>query len=127
MVASSVLGTVSQRLVRRVCENCKRERVPDQAEVAFAGIHQDTVIYYGAGCDSCNKSGYRGRIAVYEVLLLSASLQDLILHRAPAGEIRRAAIKEGMVTLKEDGIKKALEGVTTIKEIMRVAYREEME
>lgn len=125
MVASSVLGAVAQRLVRRVCEKCKTKRLPDQAEIAFAGINPDDVLYYGAGCERCNNTGYHGRIAIYEILPVSDSVQELILKRASAEELRNAAIKEGMFTLKDDGVKKALGGITTIKEIMRVAYREE--
>jgi len=125
MVASSVLGAVAQRLVRRVCENCKKERYPEDTEITFAGIRPDDVLYYGAGCERCNNTGYRGRIAIYEIFTVSAAIQNLVLNRASTEEIRRVAIREGMVTLKDDGVEKALKGVTTVNEIMRVAYREE--
>jgi type IV pilus assembly protein PilB len=125
MVASSVLGVVAQRLVRRICENCKKAIQPDKTEIAFAGLAPDTVVYSGAGCEKCNFTGYRGRIAIYEVLTLTPSLQNIILKEATTEELRDKAINMGMITLKEDGINKALSGHTTIKEIMRVAFREE--
>jgi type IV pilus assembly protein PilB len=125
MVASSVLGAVAQRLVRRVCEHCKKERYPEEAEMVFAGIKPDQVLHYGSGCERCNGTGYHGRIAIYEIFTISAAIQNLILNRASTEEIRKVAIREGMVTLKDDGMIKALQGVTTVREIMRVAYRED--
>jgi type IV pilus assembly protein PilB len=125
MVASSLLGVVAQRLVRRICESCKQECVPEKSEVAFAGLSAGTVLYSGAGCEKCNFTGYRGRIAIYEVMTMLPSLQSIVLNSATTEELRDAAISSGMITMKEDGIKKALSGLTTIKEIMRVAFREE--
>ena len=125
MVASSVLGAVAQRLVRRICEHCKKGRYPEETEIAFAGIKPDQVLHYGAGCERCNGTGYHGRVAIYEIFTISPAIQNLILNRASTEEIRKAAIHEGMVTLKDDGMVKALQGVTTVREIMRVAYREE--
>ncbi|MEW5899762.1 MAG: ATPase, T2SS/T4P/T4SS family, partial [Bacillota bacterium] len=125
MVASAVIGVVSQRLVRRVCAVCRQAYTPDEAEIAFAGLKPDDVLYFGIGCEKCNYTGYRGREAIHEVLVVSSTLQNLILKRASAEELRQAARREGMATLKEDGVKKVLQGITTIKEIMRVAYREE--
>lgn len=124
MVASSVLGVVSQRLVRRICENCRQESIPDKSEIAFAGIDPETVLYAGAGCEKCNHTGYKGRIALYEVMPLSPMLQNTILKNVSTEEIRKAAVSEGMVTLKEDGLKKAIRGLSTIKEIMRACLRE---
>lgn len=123
MVASSLLGVVAQRLVRRICENCKQLSRPDKTEAAFAGLGPDAVLYAGAGCEKCNFTGYRGRIAIYEVLALSPALQSIILRKAANEELREAAISAGMIPLKEDGVKKALSGHTTVKEIMRVAFR----
>ncbi|HCJ79862.1 MAG TPA: type II secretion system protein GspE [Desulfotomaculum sp.] len=125
MVASSVLGVVAQRLVRKICPNCKHPCPPEEAEVVFAGIKPDEVVYSGRGCEQCNYTGYRGRMAIFEVLTVSPSLQSLILKRPSAENLRQASLKEGMITLKEDGIQKALAGITTLKEIMRVAYSEE--
>jgi type IV pilus assembly protein PilB len=124
MVASSVLGVVSQRLVRRICKNCRQESIPDKSEIAFADIDPETILYTGAGCEKCNFTGYRGRIALYEVMPLSPLLQNTILKNVSTEEIRKAAVGEGMVTLKEDGLKKAIMGLSTVKEIMRACLRE---
>ncbi len=126
MVASSVIGVVSQRLVRRICPKCKHPYQPDEAEAAFAGLEEAKVtLFAGSGCEECNYTGYRGRLAIHEVLTMTPPLRRLILRKASAEELREEALREGMVPLKDDGIQKALQGLTTIKEIMRVAFREE--
>lgn len=125
MVASSVIGVIAQRLVRRICPNCREPYTPDEAELSFAGVNTPEGFFAGRGCEECSHTGYRGRIAIHEVLAVKPSLQKLILERASLEELRDAALQEGMITLKEDGIAKALQGITTIKEIMRVAFREE--
>lgn len=124
MVASSVVGVVSQRLVRRICEQCRQVCSPDEFEQTYAGLQQDQRVYKGQGCDHCNFTGYRGRIAIYEVLPVTTALQTLIMGRVSSENLRRAAIIEGMVTLREDGIQKALDGQTTIREVARAAYKE---
>ncbi len=124
MVASSVTGVVAQRLVRRICENCKQVSVPDPSEEAFAGFEPGTLLYAGAGCEKCNFTGYKGRIAIYEVMALSPGLQKTILKNVSTEEIREAAVRGGMITLKEDGLAKAARGLTTVKEIMRACLRE---
>ncbi|KUK52140.1 MAG: General secretory pathway protein E [Desulfotomaculum sp. 46_296] len=125
MVASSVIGVVAQRLVRKICKDCRQKYTPDKAEIAFAGLEKGDIVYHGVGCDKCSYTGYSGRIAVHEVLSVSPSLQSLILQKLSNEELRKAAFMEGMITLKDDGLQKVLQGVTTIKEIIRVAFREE--
>lgn len=126
MVASSVLGVLAQRLVRRICPQCRAPYTPQDAELAFSGLNNSAVqLYTGQGCEHCNQTGYRGRIAIHEVLRGTPDLQRLTLNRASTEEIRQAALREGMISLKMDGIQKALQGITTIREIMRVAFREE--
>lgn len=126
MVASSVTGVVSQRLVRRICSHCRYPYTPSPAEMAFAGIENPNVVLYaGKGCDRCNNTGYRGRIAIHELLTVTPAIQRLILKNPSNDELRQVALREGMISLKDDGIEKVQQGVTTIKEIMRVAYREE--
>lgn len=129
LVASSVLATVSQRLVRRICTNCCKAYVlsPDATERAFFGIDPDhpVTLYKGEGCDNCGNFGYKGRLAIHEVLPMTAMLRQLILRNAPADEIKQRALAEGMISLKMDGIQKALKGFTTIDEVMRVAYSDE--
>ncbi len=119
MVASSVTGVVAQRLVRRICLRCKQEVKPDNKENAFARLAPGTSLFAGAGCEACNYTGYKGRIAIYEVMVLSPGLQNIILQNVSTEEIRQAAVGAGMITLKDDGLAKAIKGLTTIKEIMR--------
>lgn len=124
MVASSVTGVVAQRLVRRICLRCKQEVKPDNQERAFAGLAPGTSLFAGAGCEVCNYTGYKGRIAIYEVMTLSPELQNIILQNVSTEEIRQAAVSAGMITLKKDGLAKASKGLTTVKEIMRACLRE---
>jgi len=129
LVASSVLGVVAQRLVRVVCPRCREayELPPDTPEYAFLGVNYDKPVrvFRGRGCAACGYTGYKGRTSIQEVLVVTRSIRALINAKAPAGEIRRRALEEEMVPLKEDGIAKALEGVTALQEVMRVAYAEE--
>lgn len=129
LVASSVLGAVAQRLVRLICPKCRQSYVPapDSPERLFMGIGPDQPVslYKGAGCNECRNSGYRGRMAILEVLPMTAGLRSLILKKASTDEVKQKALAEGMVTLKMDGIQKALKGMTTIEEVMRVAYTDE--
>ena len=129
LVASSVLAAVSQRLARRICPKCCRAYVlsPDASERAFCGVDPDkpVTLYKGEGCDNCGNFGYRGSLAIHEVLPVTTGLRQLILRNAPADEIKQRALAEGMISLKMDGIQKALKGFTTIDEVMRVAYSDE--
>jgi len=124
MVASSVVGVVAQRLVRRLCPHCREPYQPTEAEKAFLGREVEVPLYRGRGCRQCRNTGYRGRIAIHEVLWVSPRLQHLVLNKAPLEELRQAALEEGMVSLKEDAIGKILQGITAIPEVMRVIYQE---
>ncbi|MDD4335044.1 MAG: GspE/PulE family protein [Desulfotomaculaceae bacterium] len=124
MVASSVTGVVAQRLVRRICLHCRQKSKLDNKEIAFAGLAPGTSLFAGAGCANCNFTGYKGRIAIYEVMTLLPELQNIILQNVSTEEIRQAAVSAGMITLKEDGLEKAAGGLTTVKEIMRACLRE---
>jgi len=125
MVASSLLGIVAQRLVRRLCINCRQAYTANETEIALARLEPGSTLYFGMGCEHCSNTGYRGRIAIHEVLTISNAIQSLILKRASTDELRKVALDEGMIPLKEDGVQKALRGITTLQEIMRVAYRDE--
>ncbi|NPV28505.1 MAG: type II secretion system ATPase GspE [Firmicutes bacterium] len=127
LVASSVLGVVAQRLVRVVCPRCREayELSPDTPEYAFVNSDKPVRVFRGRGCAACGYTGYKGRTSIQEVLVATRSIRALINAKAPAGEIRRCALEEGMVPLKEDGIAKALEGVTALQEVIRVTYAEE--
>ncbi len=123
LVASSLNLVCAQRLVRRVCVNCKVEdEVPPPAmeQVGFSAADAQTVKpKKGTGCDKCNKTGYKGRVGLYEVMEITEELRELILVGASALEIRRKAIEEGMITLRGSGLRKIKDGVTTIEEVLR--------
>lgn len=126
LVASSVLGVVAQRLVRCICPECKTTYSPpaDSAEIMFLGMRADQSVslYRGRGCSSCNGTGYRGRMPIHEVMPISGPIRDLVNRRVSSDELKAAAVQAGMITLREDGIQKAFQGLTTIEEVMRVAY-----
>ena len=123
LVASSVHLICAQRLVRRVCQNCKEELPLPPAALAQAGFSpadaQTVTAYKGVGCDRCNLTGYKGRIGLYEVLEVTEELRELILVGASGLELRRKAIDEGMITLRASGLRKVKEGVTTLEEVVR--------
>jgi type IV pilus assembly protein PilB len=126
LVATSVNIICAQRLVRRLCANCKAVDTHHQPEEALykVGFTPEEVargitFYKPVGCEACNKRGYKGRVGLYEVLEMSETLKDMILTGASAIEIREQGQKEGMITLRRSGCRKVLDGVTTIEEIIR--------
>ncbi len=126
LVASALTGVVSQRLVRRVCNECKREVEPTEHERTLLmrrGLKPQKLVK-GEGCGSCNMTGYRGRLAIHEVLLVDDGLRRLILENRPAKEYRYHAVKNGMILLIDDGLLKVLQEQTTIDEVLRVAVNE---
>ncbi len=121
LISTSILLTCAQRLVRRVCPNCREEFQPEAEMLEKMGLDpSDTVFFRGAGCDRCKRRGYLGRVAILEVLTVSEAIRRLIIKRASAAVIKNQAIAEGMRTLRMVGIDKAREGVTTLEEICRV-------
>jgi type IV pilus assembly protein PilB len=128
LIASSLNLVVAQRLCRRICENCKETQVlvPEilseiQNEIKNLKLKSKKLVFYkGRGCNICNQSGYKGRIGIFEVLPVNEVIKDLIIKRASADQIATQAIKDGMTTLKQDGIKKAIEGLTSVEEVWRV-------
>lgn len=124
LLASALTGVVAQRLVRRICPHCRESYLPEQGGsealfLSYSGRSIET-LYRGKGCQRCDGSGYGGRVAIQEVMLVGPRIRELILEKAPSDRLRAVAVSEGMVSLKEDGIGKALKGVTTLAEIMRV-------
>ncbi len=126
LIASSLVLILAQRLARRICPHCKKQiEVPPNAlmEIGFGEKEAKTLkVYKGQGCDQCNNTGYKGRVALYEVMPVSETLKNMILHEASVAEMRDQAIKEGMSTLRMSGLKKIKEGVTTIEEVMNVTF-----
>ena len=122
LISSSVIMTCAQRLVRRICTNCREEFVPEPEIFTRLSMEpQDGAAFFqGAGCDRCKGRGYLGRAAIIEALPVSESIRRLIIKRASAAVVKSQAITEGMKTLRMVGIDKALEGITTLEEIWRV-------
>ncbi len=128
LCSSSLMAVLAQRLVRVVCTKCKQRYKPGKTVLQGAGITpamaEGAEFVRGKGCGHCQKSGYRGRIGIYELMVMTPRIRQLAFESASTQEIRKAAVDEGMVTLYGDGIKKALAGVTTIEEVFRVAKQE---
>jgi len=123
LITSTIQCFIAQRLVRRVCDQCKKAvHLTEDMLGEFGGqIAVDkTVIYEHAGCDACHGTGYKGRKAIYEFLVLNDDIQKLILHRATSGEIKEKAVASGMKTLRQAGWEKVKQGVTTLQEVIRV-------
>ena len=120
LIASSILLTCAQRLVRKICPNCREEFHPEKELFTRLGIEDEgTVFYHGVGCDRCKRRGYMGRAAIIEVLPVSEQIRRLIIKRASAAVVKNQAISEGMKTLRMVGIDKAREGITTLEEVLR--------
>ncbi|MEK3760760.1 ATPase, T2SS/T4P/T4SS family [Paenibacillus sp. FSL P4-0338] len=121
LIASSLLGVVAQRLVRKICPDCREDHKPTEQESIMLRRHglPEHVIYHGRGCGSCNNTGYRGRIAIHEVLTINDRLRQLITESASIEELRAAGKSQGMVQLMEDGFLKVSKGITTLQEVMR--------
>ncbi|MGG1550670.1 GspE/PulE family protein [Paenibacillus ferrarius] len=126
LIASSLIGVVAQRLVRRICTECKVAYTPTEQEQFFMrnkGIHVDR-LHKGTGCGNCNRTGYRGRFAIHEILVVNEELRKLISNKASVQEMRTAAQANGLIQLMDDGIQKVKQGYTTLQEVIRetVAY-----
>ena len=127
---SSLNCVLAQRLVRLLCPTCKRSYQPAEEELHGAGLRaEDTggkVFFRSVGCDACNHTGYRGRTAIHELLDMSDTIREMIIERRPGSEIRRQAEKEGLSSLRESAVKKVFAGMTTLHEINRVTFVEEI-
>lgn len=128
LVASSVIAILAQRLVRVVCPKCKHPFTPSEAALETAGITPEmaanATFMKGKGCSYCSKTGYRGRLGVFELMLMTPRIRELSFQGASTQEIRKAAVAQGMHTLYQDGIRKVLKGITTLEEVFRVAKKD---
>ena len=129
LVASSVEALIAQRLVRRLCHSCKKPWKVDPSFLASVAFPMERIeegtIYEAAGCEECRGTGFRGRTGIYEILVVGDLVRPLIVARASAGEIKTAALRQGMRTLRMDGWNKALDGTTTMEEVLRVSEEDE--
>ncbi len=129
LLASSINAAVGQRILRKICPSCRVSFIPppevmENIRRILGNLISDgkqITLYKGAGCEACGHSGYLGRMGIFEVLIVSSPIMKLILERASAAEVEKQAVSEGMITLKQDGYMKVLEGITTLEEVLRVA------
>ena len=121
LISASLNGVVAQRLVRRVCSNCKEQYVPsDEVKQALERARMEVdVLWRGKGCEHCRKTGYSGRCGIYEVLVLDDAVRDMIAARPNVTELRRYCHEHGMLSLREDGLRKLRRGVSTVEEVLR--------
>jgi type IV pilus assembly protein PilB len=131
LVASSVIGILAQRLVRTICPRCKQSYTPRPSELEEAGISPEiakkAAFAKGKGCGHCQRSGYRGRIGIHELMLITPKVREMIFENRSAADLRELAIKQGMHTLYIDGLLKVLKGVTTLEEVFGEAKRTEQD
>lgn len=128
LVASSLDCVIAQRLVRVICPDCKQEFTPHKELIEEFGVHKDRFakarFYFGSGCDKCKFSGYLGRTAIFEVLIIDDQIKDMILNREPSNIIKQKAVAMGMQTLRLNGWEKVISGITTPEEIIRVTQQD---
>ncbi|MCX7796618.1 MAG: type II secretion system ATPase GspE [bacterium] len=122
LISSSVIGILAQRLARRICSRCKVPKQPTEEEIKVLKLGENDVIYEGRGCEACRHTGYRGRIGIFELLMIDDEIRAMIVDKVPANVIRDSAVKKGMRTLWEDAKLKVRNGVTTYNEILRTVY-----
>ena len=127
LVASSVVGVLAQRLVRRICPDCGKSYQPNDTELKWLSVPKSAAsrMRQGAGCASCRQTGYRGRLGTFELLVLDDEVRKLVASRATATAIKDAGLRSGTRTLRDDGIEKILAGFTTIAEVERVTLEPE--
>jgi len=129
LVASSVIAILAQRLVRINCVKCKQPYQPLDTQIESAGITpemlQGATFMKGRGCSHCQRSGYKGRLGIFELMVMTNRIREMAFQGAATQEIRRAAVGEGMKVMFDDGIAKALRGITTLDEVFRVSKRVE--
>ncbi|MBD3292257.1 MAG: type II secretion system protein GspE, partial [Armatimonadia bacterium] len=126
LIASSIIASISQRLARKLCEECKEPYRPSRDQLLGLGFdpdapeNDDVVFYTGHGCSNCRNTGYKGRIGIFELMTMNTEIRELVVKRASADQIKEAALANGMITLGMDALDKAVQGVTDIDEILRV-------
>jgi len=123
LISSTLMAVLAQRLVRTICKKCRTPFEPTETQLSMLNLSPhdigDKVFYYGRGCQNCNDTGYRGRKGIFELLIVSEPIRNLINERSPAVVLRQKAVELGMVTLREDGLRSIFDGDTTIEEIVK--------
>ncbi len=128
LVSSSVVAILAQRLIRKVCLDCAKKYVPGETELAQAGLTPEALkgrqLYRAVGCSNCMNTGYVGRVGIHEFLTMDEDIRNLVMKNVDATTLKRAAMAKGMVTLREDGVQKALRGLTTLEEVMLITQED---
>ncbi|MDU1540385.1 MAG: GspE/PulE family protein [Paeniclostridium sordellii] len=124
LITSSLIGVISQRLVRKICPNCKVSYNAEMGEKKALGypLEEELILYKGGGCDKCGHTGYKGRVGIYEILKITKSIRDLINKGATEEDIKSKAKDLGMISMREDAANKVINGETTVEEILRVTF-----
>jgi type IV pilus assembly protein PilB len=129
LVTATLEAIVAQRLVRRICLNCKTEFKPTEELLMELELTPedvgDRVLYYGKGCDYCNNTGYRGRMGIYEIMAMNDRLRELVMRHASTAVLRNEAVKSGMRPLRDTGLMAIYDGITTIEEVVKETIVEE--
>jgi general secretion pathway protein E/type IV pilus assembly protein PilB len=123
ILAGNIIGIIAQRLIRRLCKHCRQPYEASAAECRLLGVRPERgapTIYRAVGCDHCDYQGYRGRVAIMELLKMDGELDELIARRATARELLKAAVDRGFRTLAEDGVRRVLDGSTALDELVRI-------
>jgi general secretion pathway protein E len=124
LVTSSIIAIIAQRLVRMLCPHCKETYIPDDESLSNLGLDksilQNNTFYRKKGCNLCMQTGFRGRTAIFEIMIVDDAIKRLVLKTSDANQINELALKQGMVTLQQNGISKVMEGITTVEEVLRV-------
>ena len=130
LIASSLVGVLAQRLVQTLCIECKVPHTPDEAELEAIDLKEvppETTLFKATGCPKCNFRGYAGRTSIGELLVITDEIRPLILSKADSNQVKKMAVSQGMIPLRQAAINKVLDGVTSIEEMMRVVNEDEEE
>jgi type IV pilus assembly protein PilB len=123
LIASSLEAVLAQRLVRRICADCRKSYDPGRSLLQQLGLRVEDVgnrkFYFGQGCETCHDTGYLGRMGIYEMLQMTDALRELVTKRAPTLVVRQKALEQGMRTLRDDGMRAIFNGATTIEEVIK--------
>jgi type IV pilus assembly protein PilB len=130
LLTATIEGIISQRLIRRICENCKTAFEPNEAQLMELQLTPDDIkgkkFYYGRGCSKCNGTGYKGRIGIFEIMVFNDEIRDLIMNQASTAVLRAAGQKAGMILLRDNGLEAIYDGITTIDEVVKETIMEEV-
>jgi general secretion pathway protein E len=120
LISSTVIGIIAQRLLRKICPACKRERGLSDDELEYLGLKSAGLVWFGEGCGECRGTGYKGRTGIFEVLDVNEGVKDVISERLDLGNLRTVARRDGMISLRDLAVKKMLQGITTYEEVIAV-------